>query len=145
MKSALFAAAAASLLAFGCDDKNENKAATPETNKAANEVKDKAVDTMQGVDKSIKGGTDEMKKGVDKMSTQAVDAENLRGNMADLSGKIKKALQEKKFDDAQGFVQQLKDLKSKLPADMQAAVDQQLADADKEIAAGKALMNPAGK
>jgi hypothetical protein len=146
MKHALFAATLlAGMMAIGCDDKNEQKAATPETDKAAEKVADKGVDVAQGVDKSIKGGTDQMKANVDKNSAQAVDAENLRGNMMDLTGKLKKALEEKKFDEAQTFVQQLKDLKPKLPADAQTQVDQQLAEADKLISAGKALMNPAGK
>lgn len=146
MKNALFAATLlAGMMAIGCDDKNEQKAATPETDKAADKVADKAVDVTQGVEKSVKGGTDTMKSGVDKMSAQAVDAENLRGNMTDLTGKLKKALEEKKFDEAQGFAQQLKDLKSKLPPEAQKEVDAQLSEADKLIAAGKALMSPAGK
>lgn len=147
MKKALFTAAcAASLMAFGCNDKkDEQHAATPETDKAADKVADKAVDTAQGMDKVIKGGANEMKQGVDKMSDQAVNAENLRGNMQDLTGKLKQALQDKKFDDAQNFVQQLKDLKGKLPADAQTQIDTLLADADKQIAAGKALMGGAGK
>ena len=147
MKRILFAAVtAASLMALGCDDKKDEKhAATPETDKAADKVADKATDVAQGVDKSIKGGTDTLKTGVDKNSAQAVDAENLRGNMQDLTGKLKKALEEKKFDEAAAHVQGLKDLKSKLPAEAQAEVDKQIAEADKLIAAGKALMGGAGK
>ena len=86
-----------------------------------------------------------MKDKAGKDSPTGVAAENLRGNMEDLTGKLKTALQERKFDEAQTFVQQLKDLKGKLPAEAQVQVDTQLAEADKAIAAGKALMNPAGK
>ena len=145
MKHVLFAAVtAASLIAFGCDDKKEMKAATPETDKAAEKVADKGVDVAKGVEKSVEGGTDTLKTGVDKNSAQAVGAENLRGNMADLTGKLKTALQEKKFDEAQTHLQGLKDLKSKLPPEAQAEVDKQIAEADKLIAAGKALMGGAG-
>ena len=141
MKRTLFAAACTlSLVAFGCDDKKENKAATPELDKAADKVSDKAVDSMQGVEKSVKGSADQMKTGVDKMSDQAVGAETLQNNLLDVMGKAKKAVQEKKWDDAAGFVQQAKDLKAKLPADAQVKIDEQLADIDKMIAAGKKMM-----
>ena len=146
MKKALFTAvAAASLMAFGCDDKKEQHAATPETDKAADKVAGQATDAMKGVEKSVKGGASEAKDMANGNGDMKAGAETVQNNILDLTGKAKQALQEKKFDDAAGFVAQAKELKNKLPADAQAQVDMQLAEVDKLIAAGKATMGGAGK
>ena len=144
MKRVLFAAVStACLIALGCDKKDEMKAPTPESDKAADKMSTAGQKAMEGVKDSVKGGADEMKTGVDKMSTQAVNAETVQNNILDLIGKANQNIKEKKFDEAQKFVDQVKTLKGQLPADAQKNVDTSLAEVEKAIAAGKTMMMPA--
>lgn len=156
MKRTLFAAvAAAGLMAFGCDDTNNNADGTtptgtntnttPMTESTAEKASENAVDKLQKVEKAAENAVDKAQDNRDNDSPVAVAAEKLRGNIADLTGKAKLAVQERKFDDAQKFVQQIKDLKGQLPAEFQTQVDASLAGIDQEIAAGKAAMKPAGQ
>ncbi|MGC4034115.1 MAG: hypothetical protein QM754_20735 [Tepidisphaeraceae bacterium] len=149
MKRFLIAAvASASLMAFGCDDKNEQKAATPELDKAADKTAAEGKDQLSGVKKTVEGGVEQAKDEAAKQGAAAKDAAAASGDAIqkqadELISKAKTAVEEKKFADAQGYVDQLKTLKGKLPADAQKKVDDQLAEVDKLIAAGKQLMGGA--
>lgn len=134
-RSVICAAALAGLLAIGCDD--EKEAATPALDNAAEKAGDQASKAMNKVSDAAKDGTDVMKDA----ATNSADA--VQKTIDDLIAKTKTAVEEKKFTEAEGYIKQIQEWKSKLPAAAQARVDTALAEVSKLVAAGKSLMPPA--
>ena len=139
MKRGVFAAlAVAGLLAFGCDKKD---ASSPEVQKTVDKTGTEASDALGKVKSDVSNGTDQAK------NDAAAQADNMKGGAdADQSSidaiisKAQDAVKDHRWDDAQNYVNQIKDLKSKLPADAQTKVDASVAEVQKLIDSGKTLV-----
>ena len=158
MKRTLLAAAALSaMFAFGCDKSNE--APTPEAQKTADNAADTAKDKLSDIKGAVKQGTSEAKDQADKnadaaknqadaMKDQAkkdesamkTGAENNQSTLDDYISKAKSAINEKRWSEADSYVQKIEDLKGKLPVDQQAKVDAALTPLKQAIDMGKKAM-----
>lgn len=129
---------ASSLLLVGCDKKDDTSKqvenATDSTAKEAGNAMDKMKGAVSdGVDKSkemAKSGADSAMAAGDAMQKQ----------IDELISKAKTAVGDKKWDDADGYLTQIKALEAKLPVEAQQKIDASMADVKKMIDAGKSMM-----
>lgn len=138
MSLKLFAAVgllATSLALTGCDQ-NASTTSTDTATPSAGATGDKARSAASDLKMQAEGAGHRADAAMGNASTQASDAANSAGAAASDTGnaivaqaqslyeKATAAISNTKFDDAQGYVDQLKAIRDKLPAEWQAKVDQ---------------------
>lgn len=129
---------------IGCD---ESSTTTPKVETKAAEssggmldkVKEQAAEVKEKTAEAAANATDKAKETADAAKEQAADAASaLTGQAQKLFDDAKAAIGKADFDGAQKYVDQLKGLQDKLPADWKAKVDEvvkMLADAKEKLKA----------
>lgn len=127
----------ASLMIVGCEKKEDT---APQVNKAQDKVADQAADAMSKIKSNTADAADQAKDSAKTVASQAGDAaKQIQDQIDKLIDQAKSAVKDKKWDDATNYVNQVKDLKSKLPESVQPKIDAAIADVQKLIDAGKKL------
>lgn len=108
-------------LAIGCDDKN---ASTPAAQPTAGATNEKAKDAAADLQTQMADNQTKTAAAIDDAKSAAKDTgDSVVAQAQDLYAKATTALSNMKPDDAQKYVDQLKTLRDKLPAEWQTKVD----------------------
>ncbi|MGN6625025.1 MAG: hypothetical protein ACTHLN_00270 [Tepidisphaeraceae bacterium] len=130
--------ALAGLLAFGCEKK---EASSPQVQDAADKTGKEAADALGQVKSDVNKGVEQAKdNAAANTDNMKAGADAIQNNVDDLISKAKDAVKDKKWSDAEDYLAQIKDLKSKLPAETQPKIDASIAEVQKLIDAGKTLV-----